>query len=81
MALKRSDSVTIVGAQANALHSYLEEEKTAFVEFINQQLSDDPDLKGVVPVDSASDDIFKVVHDGILMSKLINVAKPDTIGL
>ncbi|KAH7824866.1 fimbrin/plastin [Monocercomonoides exilis] len=56
-------------------HSYSEEEKTAFVEFINMHLSGDPDLEGVVPIDSSGDDIFKKVHDGILLSKMINVAK------
>jgi hypothetical protein len=63
------------------MHSYAEEEKTAFVEFINQQLAGDADLRGILPVDSATDDIFKVVRDGILLSKMVNVAKPGTIGL
>jgi hypothetical protein len=45
--------VTLGGAQENALHSYSEEEKIAFVEFINQQLADDAELQGVVPIDSS----------------------------
>jgi hypothetical protein len=66
--------------QTNAVHTYSEEEKTAFVEFINLQLAEDADLKSVLPVNSETDDIFKVVYDGILLSKMVNVAKPDTIG-
>ncbi|KAK2957438.1 putative actin bundling protein [Blattamonas nauphoetae] len=72
---KEEKRVVLEGAQANSLHSYSEEEKTAFVEFINNQLAEDPDLKDVLPVDSSGEDIFKVVHDGILLSKMINCAK------
>ncbi|KAK2941068.1 putative actin bundling protein [Blattamonas nauphoetae] len=76
---KEETRIVLEGAQANSIHSYSEEEKTAFVEFINNQLADDPDLKDVLPVDSSGEDIFKVVHDGILLSKMINCAKEGSL--
>ncbi|XP_070566512.1 plastin-3-like [Ptychodera flava] len=60
-------------------HSVSEEEKVAFVEYINSNLGDDPDLKNKLPLDPKSDALFKSGNDGILLCKLINLSVPDTI--
>lgn len=56
----------------------MEEEKTAFVEFINLNLANDKDLEGVVPVDSSGDEIYDKVKDGLILLKMIDCAKPGT---
>lgn len=56
-----------------------EEEKIAAVNLINQLLNGDPDLQGVLPIDPSGKDIFEVVYDGILLCKLLNLAKQDAI--
>ncbi|KAG7457146.1 hypothetical protein MATL_G00243460 [Megalops atlanticus] len=60
-------------------HSYSDEEKVAFVNWINKALADDPDCKHLVPMDPENDSLFKSVRDGILLCKMINLSQPDTI--
>ncbi|XP_036410287.1 plastin-1 [Megalops cyprinoides] len=60
-------------------HSYSDEEKVAFVNWINKALADDPDCKHLVPMDPENDSLFKSVRDGILVCKMINLSQPDTI--
>jgi hypothetical protein len=57
------------------------QEKVAFAEHINNTLSRDPMLRdaGYLPLDPASDDLFRVIADGTVLCKLINAAAPDTI--
>ena len=62
----------------NIVHSFDEEECTAFVEFINGKLGDDADLAHVLPITEISD-LFSAVADGTLLCKLLNVAVPETI--
>ena len=59
--------------------SYTQEEVTGFVNYINSMLEGDPDLAHVLPIDPSGDDYFKAVHDGILLCKLCNVARPDCL--
>ncbi|PIK54825.1 Fimbrin [Apostichopus japonicus] len=49
------------------------------VDYINNWLRDDEDVQKMLPIDSASDAIFEVVKDGILLCKMINAAVPNTI--
>jgi len=70
-----------VKGATDGFHSFSEEEKTAFVEFINNHLTGDPDLEGVVPIDSSGNDIFKAVYDGVLLSKMLNVAKEGAVDI
>eukprot|EP00118_Oscarella_pearsei_P009946 m.58830 g.58830 ORF g.58830 m.58830 type:complete len:614 (+) comp34835_c0_seq1:1589-3430(+) len=61
-------------------HSFAEEEALAFVDWINFQLSDDPDLAEVLPI--KGDDhlaLFPALHNGILLCKLINKSVADTV--
>ncbi|XP_038673494.1 plastin-1-like [Scyliorhinus canicula] len=60
-------------------HSYEEEEKVAFVNWINKALEADPDCKHLIPMDANSDRLFSAVGDGILLCKMINLSQPDTI--
>ncbi|XP_017570156.1 plastin-1 isoform X2 [Pygocentrus nattereri] len=60
-------------------HSYADEEKVAFVNWINKALANDPDCKHLIPMDPSDDSLFKSVKDGILLCKMINLSQPDTI--
>jgi hypothetical protein len=57
------------------------QEKVAFAEHVNNTLSRDPLLRdaGYLPLDPASDDLFRVIADGTVLCKLINAAAPETI--
>lgn len=60
-------------------HSYSDEEKVAFVNWVNKALANDPDCKHLIPMDPGTDSLFKSVKDGILLCKMINLSQPDTI--
>ncbi|EFA82649.1 actin bundling protein [Heterostelium album PN500] len=60
-------------------HSYSDEEKYAFIDWINTCLKSDVDLKGHLPISTEGDAFFKACHDGLLLCKLINDAVPETI--
>ncbi|MCI4377840.1 hypothetical protein PGIGA_G00208550 [Pangasianodon gigas] len=60
-------------------HSYSDEEKVAFVNWINKALANDPDCQHIIPMDPMTDSLFKSVKDGILLCKMINHSQPDTI--
>ncbi|PKK32766.1 lymphocyte cytosolic protein 1 (L-plastin) [Columba livia] len=66
-------------SSAGTQHSYSEEEKYAFVNWINKALEKDPDCKHVVPMNPETDDLFQAVGDGIVLCKMINFSVPDTI--
>lgn len=61
------------------LHTISESEKASYVAHINIYLGDDPFLKNYLPLDPASNDLFNLAKDGVLLCKLINVAVPGTI--
>lgn len=63
----------------SGVHSFAEEEMSAFAEHINQCLAEDKDLKHLLPVDTKGLDLCKKVRDGLLIAKFVNVAVPDTI--
>ena len=60
-------------------HSFSEEEKLAFVDWINFQLDNDPDVKHKLPIEEKGDALFKAVNDGIILCKLINSSVPGTV--
>ncbi|XP_056151826.1 plastin-1 [Lampris incognitus] len=60
-------------------HSYSDEEKVAFVNWINKALANDPDCRHLLPMNPANDSLFTSVRDGILLCKMINLSQPDTI--
>ncbi|KAM4625276.1 plastin-1 [Polymixia lowei] len=60
-------------------HSYSDEEKVAFVNWINKALAKDQDCGHLLPMNPANDSLFTSVRDGILLCKMINLSQPDTI--
>jgi hypothetical protein len=65
---------------AHASHSFSDEEKEGFVEYINDCIGSDPDVKYLgFPVNPKGLDIFTAVRDGVLLCKLINFCVPGTI--
>ena len=47
-------------------------EKLAYIKFINSILSNDPIIKGYLPIDPVSNEIFEKIKDGLIFCKLIN---------
>ncbi|KAF3453371.1 hypothetical protein FNV43_RR03811 [Rhamnella rubrinervis] len=66
-------------ATTTLLHTISESEKASYVAHINSYLVDDPFLKQYLPLDPATNDLFELAKDGVLLCKLINVAVPGTI--
>lgn len=62
----------------HGVHTYSDVELNAFTQYINENLSQDKDLTGTVPL-KVGEDLFTAVGEGILLNKLINVAKPGTV--
>eukprot|EP01130_Rhizamoeba_saxonica_P006357 TRINITY_DN2533_c0_g1_i1.p1 TRINITY_DN2533_c0_g1~~TRINITY_DN2533_c0_g1_i1.p1 ORF type:complete len:527 (-),score=161.44 TRINITY_DN2533_c0_g1_i1:39-1619(-) len=63
----------------SGIHSFAEEEKLAFVDWINGCLKTDPHLGHVLPIANEGESLFTSVHDGLILCKLINDAIPGTI--
>jgi len=74
---KQKELIQVAGH--SGVHSFAEEEVSAFSEHLNQSLKDDPDLKHLLPIETKGLDLCKKVKDGLLIAKFINVAVPDTI--
>ncbi|XP_075873776.1 plastin-1 [Nelusetta ayraudi] len=60
-------------------HSYADEEKVAFVNWVNKALAKDSDCSHLLPMNPENDSLFTSVRDGILLCKMINLSQPDTI--
>ncbi|KAG0449057.1 hypothetical protein HPP92_027545 [Vanilla planifolia] len=75
----KNSSSFLKAATTTLLHTINETERSIYVAHINAYLRDDPFLKNYLPIDPASNDIFNLVRDGVLLCKLINVAVPGTI--
>jgi plastin-3 len=60
-------------------HSVRMEEQLAFSDWINSNLSHDPDLQHVLPIDPEGKTLYLKIKDGILLCKIINHSCPDTI--
>ncbi|XVE78366.1 hypothetical protein DITRI_Ditri13aG0139100 [Diplodiscus trichospermus] len=60
-------------------HAINESEKASYVAHINGYLAEDKFLKDFLPIDPATNDLFDLAKDGVLLCKLINVAVPGTI--
>ncbi|GLT46264.1 hypothetical protein SLA2020_200340 [Shorea laevis] len=60
-------------------HTINESEKASYVAHINNHLAEDKFLKDYLPIDPATNAIFDLAKDGVLLCKLINVAVPGTI--
>lgn len=71
--------ISASGSSHVAIHTFSEEEKTAFSEHINHCLSEETLLERHLPLDVNSNDLFEKSNDGLLLCCLINFAVPDTI--
>jgi len=69
----------VSGATDATTHSYSDEEKVAFADYINNALKKDADCAPKLPININDMSLFTAVHDGILLCKLINDAVPETI--
>uniref|UniRef100_A0A8C9W8G3 Plastin-3 n=1 Tax=Scleropages formosus TaxID=113540 RepID=A0A8C9W8G3_SCLFO len=83
-AINRKEGILAIGGTSElssegTQHSFSEEERYAFVNWINKALENDPDCKHVLPMDPNNDSLFKAVGDGIVLCKMINLSVPDTI--
>ncbi|XP_063298573.1 plastin-1 [Pelobates fuscus] len=74
-AIGGTSSISSQGTQ----HSYSDEEKVAFANWINKALKDDPDVKHLLPMNTDNNSLFTSLRDGILLCKMINFAQPDTV--
>lgn len=83
-AINRKEGILAIGgtselSSVGTQHSFSEEERFAFVNWINTALEKDADCKHVLPMNPNKDDLFKAVGDGIVLCKMINLSVPDTI--
>ncbi len=53
-----------VGA-GGTVHSFSDEERKGFVDYINSTLKDDPDLSHTLPIDS--DNLFVAISKGVIL--------------
>ncbi|XP_072450880.1 plastin-3 [Chiloscyllium punctatum] len=84
LAINRREGICAIGGTSlqsseGTQHSYSEEEKYAFVNWINKALESDPDCNSMLPMDPNTDALFKAVDNGIVLCKMINLSVPDTI--
>ncbi|OCT80914.1 plastin-1 [Xenopus laevis] len=83
-AVNKKVGITAVGGTSSnssqgTQHSYSEEDKFAFANWVNKALIDDPDLQHLLPLNPNDKSLFTSLRDGILLCKLINLSQPDTI--
>ncbi|VDM55985.1 unnamed protein product [Angiostrongylus costaricensis] len=65
--------------QDNTVHTIRTEEEKAFSNWINSNLSMDPDLKRLLPVIPEGNDLYTKIQDGLIICKLVNLAVAGTI--
>ncbi|KAK3423889.1 hypothetical protein EUGRSUZ_F00638 [Eucalyptus grandis] len=75
----KNSSSFLKATTTTLLHTISGSEKASYVAHINSYLRDDPFLKQFLPIDPATNDLFNLARDGVLLCKLINVAVPGTI--
>lgn len=68
---QKTASAFLKDATTTLLHTISHSEKKAYVEHINTYLADDPVLKKNLPIDPASDSLFEIVRDGILLRHVV----------
>ncbi|KAG6409886.1 hypothetical protein SASPL_127928 [Salvia splendens] len=75
----KNASAFLKSPTSTLLHTISEPEKASYVAHINNYLGEDEFLKKYLPLDAATNDLFEIAKDGVLICKLINVAVPGTI--
>jgi len=74
-----SEVVRMKGKETSIVHTFAQEEMSAFAEHLNNVLSEEKDLEYLMPIETKGIDICFKAADGLLLSKFINVAVPGTI--
>lgn len=74
---KQKEMIQVKGA--SGVHSYSQEELSAFAEHINIVLNGDPDLAYLLPINTEGSDLIVKIGDGVLLSKFINKCVEETI--
>lgn len=64
---KKSLQSFLKAATTTLLHTIIESEKASYVAHINSYLGEDPFLKKYLPLDPATNDIFDLAKDGVLL--------------
>ena len=54
-------------------------EKECYCKIINKLLANDPDVKDKLPIDPKTNEVFRKLKDGLILSKLVNLIVPDTV--
>ncbi|KAF5182770.1 Fimbrin-1 [Thalictrum thalictroides] len=75
----KTSSTFLKATTTTLLHTIIESEKSSYVAHINSYLGEDPFLMKYLPINPATNELFDLVKDGVLLCKLINVAVPGTI--
>ncbi|GAB2279838.1 fimbrin, variant 3 [Dionaea muscipula] len=75
----KNSSAFLKASTTTLLHTVGESEHACYVAHINSYLGDDPFLSQFLPLNPATNDLFDLAKDGVLLCKLINVAVPGTI--
>ncbi|KAK1416644.1 hypothetical protein QVD17_25759 [Tagetes erecta] len=75
----RTTSSFVKSSATTLRHSISETEKASYVSHINNYLGEDKFLKQFLPLDPATNALFDLAKDGVLLCKLINIAVPGTI--
>jgi len=78
MAEQESELIRLKGI-GSVMHSFSQEEMSAFAEHMNYVLGDDKDLAYLMPIKTTGLDLCFKIADGCLLSKFINLAVRDTI--
>lgn len=71
--------IKVAGSSSNVSHTINEDERTEFTRHINGVLAGDADIGDRLPFPTDTFEMFDQCKDGLVLSKLINDAVPDTI--
>lgn len=63
----KSSSSFLNATTTTLLHTIDESEKKSYVAHINSYLRDDPFIKQFLPIDSATNALFELARDGVLL--------------
>jgi plastin-1 len=74
--LYRKNIIKVGQEGSNVFSSFSEEESAAYCRVFNSVLANDPHVKGMLPVNPESHDIFPALRDGIALCKLVNLIEP-----
>lgn len=63
----KNSSSFLKATTTTQIHTISESEKASYVAHINSYLADDPFLKQYLPLDPATNDLFDLAKDGVLL--------------